>query len=521
MADQSQLDSLLRSLDRASYRDYRGIKGVYDFAEFTLTIDHVQADPFASLTKVWVRVPQAIAQFPPELYQTPGRRIALEDFITRRFNQAARELSDFRGTGKSGMFAIPNPGQEILDRSTVQINDDYVEVRFGVGLPAQGRSIMGFQAVGMLCEDIPEMVASTLKYHRLNQTEIQHHVALMEDADHLRAQLPSLGLVAFIPNGAVLPRRSGADNKPLQTDSVVFQSPPSLEIELICPNQGRVKGMGIPTGITLIVGGGYHGKSTLLRAIELGIYNHIPGDGRELVVTHSHTVKIRAEDGRSIAGVNISAMIKNLPQGKSTAKFSSSNASGSTSQVANMMEALEMGAKVLLIDEDTAATNLMIRDRRMQELIAPDKEPITPFIDKIDQLYEELGVSVVLVMGGSGDYFTVADQVIAMDNFQAVDVTEQAHAIADKYDQEDPMAQGSTFGELSHRIPDPRSIDPSKGRKAVKTQVKDLHDLAFGSEAIDLRGVEQLVDKAQVRAIAAALVYGRERYMDQSTPCMS
>jgi predicted ABC-class ATPase len=210
---------------------------------------------------------------------------------------------------------------------------------------------------------------------------------------------------------------------------VAFQSP-ALRVEFTCPNRGLITGMGIPAGVTLIVGGGYHGKSTLLKAIELGVYNHIPDDGRELVVTHPAAVKIRAEDGRSVASVDISPFINQLPQGRSTRQFSTTNASGSTSQAANIMEALEAGAELLLVDEDTAATNFMIRDRRMQQLIAKDKEPITPFIDKVRQLYTDYGVSTILVMGGSGDYFDVADTVIAMENFQPEDVTEKAKAIA-------------------------------------------------------------------------------------------
>ena len=101
--------------------------------------------------------------------------------------------------------------------------------------------------------------------------------------------------------------------------------------------------MGIRKGITLIVGGGYHGKSTLLKALEAGVYNHIAGDGREFVITDDTAFKLRAEDGRSITGVDISPFIKNLPNKKDTVHFSTEDASGSTSQAANLMEALESG----------------------------------------------------------------------------------------------------------------------------------------------------------------------------------
>jgi predicted ABC-class ATPase len=272
--------------------------------------------------------------------------------------------------------------------------------------------------------------------------------------------------------------------------------------------------MGIPTGITLIVGGGYHGKSTLLRAIELGVYNHIPNDGRELVVTNPAAVKIRAEDGRSIASVDISPFINQLPQGRSTSQFSTTNASGSTSQAANIMEALEAGAKLLLVDEDTAATNFMIRDRRMQQLIAKEKEPITPFIDKVRQLYTDYGVSTILVMGGSGDYFDVADTVIAMENFQPQDVTEKAKAIALANRTERIPEGGKRFGEITPRIPLGESIDPSRGHREVKLKVRDVDEVVFGTEEIDLAAVEQIAEKGQLRAIASAIVYAKRQYIN-------
>jgi predicted ABC-class ATPase len=461
-----------------------------------------------------VQIPQSVADFPPNLYQTRIREIALRDYLTRQFDKAAQELSSRRGTGKSGLIAIVQLGQSVLDRTSAFITHEFVEVRFVVGLPARGRSILGRQAVEMLCEDIPEIVDKSLKYSRLNQKKIQQQVETVEDADWLRQQLPERGLVAFIPDRAILPRRSGVDDRPLLTDAVPFQSPETLRVEFTCPNFGLVTGMGIPVGVTLIVGGGYHGKSTLLRAIELGVYNHIPEDGRELVVTHPAAMKIRAEDGRSIASVDISPFINQLPQNRSTRQFSTTNASGSTSQAANIMEALEAGATLLLVDEDTAATNFMICDRRMQELIAKDKEPITPFIDKVRQLYTDYGVSTILVMGGSGDYFDVADTVIAMENFQPYDVTEKAKAIALANRTERTPEGGEMFGQITSRIPLPESIDPSRGQRDVKLKVRDVDEVVFGTEEIDLTAVEQIVERGQLRAIASAIVYAKEQYIN-------
>ena len=514
MTNREHLRQLLLQLDGRGYKAYKEIKGSYTFANFTLIIDRVQGDPFASPSQLRVQVPQSIADFPPNLYQTYSREIALRDYLTRQFDKEARNVSSRRGTGKSGLIAIVQPGQAILERTSAFVSDEIVEVRFVVGLPARGRNILGRQAVEMLCEDIPEIVDKALKYSCLDKKKIQQQVETLEDADWLRQQLPQQGLVAFIPDGAILPRRSGVDERPMLTDAVPFKSPATLQVEFTCPNRGLVTGMGIPTGVTLIVGGGYHGKSTLLKAIELGVYNHIPEDGRELVVTHPAAMKIRAEDGRSIASVDISPFINQLPQDRSTRQFSTTNASGSTSQAANIMEALEAGAQLLLVDEDTAATNFMIRDRRMQQLIAKDKEPITPFIDKVRQLYTDYGVSTILVMGGSGDYFDVADTIIAMENFQPQDVTEKAKAIAQQHSTERTPEGGEQFGQITPRVPLPESIDPSRGQREVKLKVRDVDEVVFGTEEIDLSAVEQIVEAGQLRAIASAIVYAKGQYIN-------
>ena len=513
MSDRQSLNSLLLKLDNASYKAYKELKGTYQFEDFTLIIDRVQGDPFAAPSQVRVIIPQTVAKFPPQLYQSKSRTVAIEDYLARQFARAASRLSSHRGTGKSGLIAIASLGQEVLERTGVFINKQQIEIRFVVGLPARGRRILGRQAAAMLCEDLPQLVTAIF-YESLDAKAVQQHVATIEDADWLRQQLTQHNLVAFVANGAILPRRSGVDSRPL-LDAVPFQSPPSLEIEFACPNQGAIGGMGIPAGISLIVGGGYHGKSTLLRAIELGVYNHLPGDGREYVVTEPSGVKIRAEDGRAIASVNISPFINHLPQRRSTTRFSTTNASGSTSQAANIIEALEAGAKLLLIDEDTSATNFTIRDRRMQALIAKEKEPITPFIDKVRQLYTDYGVSTILVMGGSGDYFDVADRVIALDNYRPQDVTAKAKAIAQQYTTNRDSEGGTSFGKIGHRIPSAESIDPSRGNKEVKLTSKGVNTIAFGTEQIDLTAVEQLVDSGQLKAISLAIVYAKKRYLKQ------
>jgi len=511
----ADLEALLLRLDGKGYKAYKGVEGVYRAPTFTLFIDHVQGDPFAPPSRVRVQVELRKAGFPPDTYSNKSRRVALADFLTRQFAAAAEKVEKRMGTGHSGLIAIDRPGQEILERTSVVITEEYVEARFVVGLPARGRRILGKEAAELLCRKVPKIVEEALFFSRLDRRSLYLHILTAEDADWLREQLPKRGLVAFVADGSILPRRSGVDDRPLQPEKAIpFRSPESLKVEFHLPNRGLIKGMGIPEGVTLIVGGGYHGKSTLLNAIQLGVYNHIPGDGREFVVTIPSAVKIRAEDGRRIEKVDISPFISNLPFGQDTTRFCTENASGSTSQAANIIEALEAGAKLLLLDEDTCATNFMVRDHRMQELISKDKEPITPFIDKVRQLYSEHGVSTILVMGGSGDYFDVADTVIAMIEYQPYDVTAEAKAIAEKYKAERKNEGGERFGQVKPRVPLAWSLDPSKGKYEVKITAKGTKAVVFGRHEIDLSAVEQLVHPGQLHAIGQALYYARERYMD-------
>lgn len=514
MDNWESLRSQLHSIDGRGYKSYRSVRGRYQFGNFELIVDYVQGDPYAAPSKLRARVPWDVAGFPDWADSSASRRIALRDFLGRRFDGLAREISQRRGSGKSGLVAIDGPGQEVLERTAVVLDSDAVEARFVTGLPAKGRRVLGLQAAEMLCQDLPEVIDRALLFEALDEGELRRHLETVEDADALRDQLAGRGLVGFVADGAILPRRSGVDPRPLREGAVEFRSPDSLRVTLDRPNGNPITGMGVPQGVTLIVGGGYHGKSTLLDALALGVYNHIPGDGREFAVCVPDAVVIRAEDGRRVARCDISPFIRGLPQGRSTTDFSTENASGSTSQAANIVEALEAGAEALLIDEDTSATNFMIRDHRMQRLVAGQKEPITPFIDKVRQLYEEGGVSTVLVMGGSGDYFDVADTVVAMEDFQPREVTDKARAIA----EEDPSKRrpegGTTFGAIAERAPLPASIDPSRGKRSVKLKVRETDEILFGTDEIDLSAVPQLVDRSQLRAIAEALVRIKKRYAD-------
>jgi predicted ABC-class ATPase len=511
-------DDLKKTLFRIhdqGYKAYQDIEGLYLFSQYELSIDRVQPDPFAPPSRIRAVISLKKWKIFSDLWENKTRRIAFCDFIGRQVQQAIRNLSSkHRGSGKSGGLSIEAGGPEILERSAVVINGDHLELRLTVGLPAAGRTVMGMEAVSIFFEDLPKVIQlGVLQFPQMGLT-VKHFVDAYEDQEWLREALAEKGLSAFVPEGSILPRESGVSSRPLAMGTVPFYPPQELSVTFQLPHKGIIAGLGLPKGVTLIVGGGFQGKSTLLRALELGVYSHVPGDGREYVVTDSRAVKIRAEDGRSVSKVNISPFIKSLPMLRDTIRFSTDNASGSTSQAANILEALEMGARVLLIDEDTSATNFMIRDRRMQELVQKAHEPITPFIDKVRQLYQDHGVSTVLVIGGSGDYFEVADTVIWMNNYRPFRVTEEARAIAEKFPVHRLAEGGQGFGEITARQPKGESFDPSLGHREVRIEAKGLETLIYGEQVIDLSFLEQLVETGQTRAIGRAIHLYASKYLD-------
>ncbi len=515
MSTVEALVDLLGEIDGRGYKAYKALGGVWAFPDFVLHVDQVQGDPFAAPSRVRALLPADTTGLASVACATASRRLGVASLLARRFHQAALATMKPRGIGKSGVIEIESPGQEVVAHTAVIVAEDgSLEARFTVGLPASGRRVLGGEAVALLAEDVPGVVNASLRQESVGADEVLRHALTNEDAEALRAFLEAHGWVAFVADGSSLPRRSGIDDRPLAGDAVPFTAPVNLSASVELPNAGTLTGMALPRGVSLIVGGGYHGKSTLLRALEGGVYNHRPGDGREFVVSDPGAVKIRAEDGRSVSGVDISPFIDGLPQGQDTHAFSTPNASGSTSQAASIMEALEAGATTLLIDEDTAATNFMIRDRRMQALVPKSGEPITPFVDRVRALWQEWGISSVIVLGGSGDYLDVADTVVAMKEFRPRDVTEEARRVAEELPTGRHPETPGPMGPFPCRAPVPGSVDPSRGRREVDLKVRDRETLVFGRQVIDLSAVSQLVSRAQTRAVGRALVLAREKFMD-------
>ena len=493
------LKKLLARIDGLGYKAYRQLQGEFQFVDFKLHIDHVQGDPFADPSRCRVVLPISATGLPDHLFDNPVRRIALEDYLGRRCAAAIKSFaSEKRGSGRSGEFEIANYGQQVLRRSTVLIHASSLEVRFQIGLPAHNRRIDADHAQIMLISKLPGIVASALLSAAIKLDHVERHVNCIEEQQFLRAQLAEHDLVAFIADGSNLARQSGIDDRALE-DAVKLMTPDSMAVELRLKNGSLIRGLAFPVGINLIVGGGFHGKTTLLRAIEQGIYDHIPGDGREQVVSDASCFKLRAEDGRSIAGVDIRPFIQNLPRAVDCEFFTTNNASGSSSQAASIVEAISAGSKTLLIDEDTSATNFLIRDDRMRSLVPKSSEPITPLLQRIRQLQDQQGISIVMVMGGSGDYFSVADRVVMMDGYQPCDKTQQAKELADCTVEAELECPHSA--QQAPRIPQPDCLSSSSetGKPRIRTFGTRL--LQYGVEEVSLQSLEQLVDTAQLLSI--------------------
>lgn len=510
MFTSQQLRQQLSSIHRKSYPAYKTLKGIYDFKHFLLSIDHVQGDPFASPSHLSVQVPAKIAAFPAFCFSAKNIRIAVQDYILRKFSQ---QLSIYnfkaKGSGKSGSISTSVCGQKVLERTACEISSDFVTVRFTVGFPANGRTINAFELEKILFEFLPSCVEKSLLYKNLSPKAVESVVFLAEDQEFLRQELKKRQLVAFVANHSILPRESGISQKPMK-NAVPFQSPASLETEITLPHRGKIKGMAIPQGITLIAGGGYHGKSTLLTALEDGVYNHIAGDGREFVLTDSSAVKLRAEDGRFIKDVDISLFINDLPNGEDTHCFSTLDASGSTSQAAGIVEGMEAGSTLFLLDEDTSATNFMVRDGFMQQVISRDKEPITPFLERAPQLFSKAGISTILVAGSSGAFFHIADTVIQMDRYQALDITEKVKKLCSDYPLP-PSSVSSFYMPSSKRV---MSSTKKASYKDFKMKCHGKDSFSIGKDTVDLRYIEQLTDKEQTAALGELLRYAQEYLVD-------
>lgn len=510
MYNKIDLKNKLESIHRKSYPAYKSLRGSYTFGDFVLSIDHVQGDPFAAPSSLHVELPLKKAGFPEKYLEKRHTKTALEDLILRSFSKALDQYSfKAKGSGKSGLISTSRPGPEVMRRTAVEFNNIALLVRFEVGFPANGRTINAQELEKILLEFLPQIVKTCLFYQSWEKAKIQACYELAENQQRIREVLEERKLVAFCANGSILPRKSGVSSQPLK-DAIEFQSPESMEISIDLPFGNSIRGMGIPEGVTLIIGGGYHGKSTLLQALEQGVYNHVKGDGREYVITREDALKLRAEDGRAVSHLDLSLFIHDLPNGKDTHCFSTEDASGSTSQAAGVLEGMEAETSCFLIDEDTSATNFLVRDAFMQRVVSGDQEPITPFIARVRDLYEKVGISTILVAGSSGAFFHVADTIIQMDAYRPKDVKKSVEALLPEYPPADLCSNAEPFTLPTEKrmfVMERKIKRHGRGEREerIKTKVMGTDGFSIEHNIVDLRCVEQLIDTEQTAALAAIL----------------
>ena len=512
MYNKIDLKNKLESIHRKSYPAYKSLRGSYTFGDFVLSIDDVQGDPFAAPSSLHVELPLKKAGFPEKYFEKSYTKTALEDLILRKFSEALDQYSfKAKGSGKSGLISTSRPGPEIIRRTAVEFSSTALIVRFEVGFPANGRTINAQELEKILLDFLPQIVKKCLYYQAWDKAKVQETYELAENQQKIREVLEERKLVAFCANGSILPRKNGVSSQPLK-GAVAFESPKSMEITIDRPFGGTICGMGIPEGVTLIVGGGYHGKSTLLQALEQGVYNHVKDDGREYVITRANALKLRAEDGRAVSDLDLSLFIHDLPNGKDTHCFSTEDASGSTSQAAGVMEGIEAGTSCLLIDEDTSATNFLVRDAFMQRVVSGAQEPITPFIARVQDLYEKAGISTILVAGSSGAFFHVADTIIQMDAYRPKDVKAKVQKLLSEYPSVDFSDNTEVFALPTKKrmfVMERKTKRNGRGEREerIKTKVMGTDGFSIDHNMVDLRYVEQLIDTEQTAALAVIMKY--------------
>ena len=503
------LGALFHRLDGAPYPKYKQLIGTYSIGDFTVVVDRIPPDPFAGPAKLRLVASREVAGLDARLVETHAGRIAVEDWVGRRATETMARLlgSGERALSGARPVRLQEIGASVVERSACRITGQSIELRLLVDLPAGGRRIRGRQAQELFLSDFPRLATACLLFSQRANFHARRAVENVEDHLAMQDELGRRGLVAFVAEGSLLARASGAggdeDGPRKDGQEVAFDLPESLAVTLELPHGGALRGLGIPAGVTLIVGGAFHGKSTLLDAIARGIHPHHAGDGRERVATLPGAVTVRAEDGRSVRDVDISAFLGELPSGVVARRFTTDKASGSTSQAAAIVEALEVGATLLLLDEDRCATNFMIRDGRMQRLVPKPDEPITPFLDRVRELYDRFGVSTILVTGGSGDYLEVANTVLRMKDYRALDATANAREVATTTRSMRLDEECKPMKPPRQRVP--RFESPQRSERPMRFGLRGPRGIRAGEETLELGVLQQIVETGQTRALARSM----------------
>ena len=477
----------IRTLNGKNYGLYKSLADKpWDFGDFALEFLHVQGDPYAPASRVVIKANLSMLGYAGEWGGSFERRLALSDFLHRKLSRLVKE----RYPDKDAAIVFDTAGPEMLVRNSLWIDNGELRACLQVRLPGEGRKIQAEVAAEILTMVLPDLVSAGLYYSKSDEAALQEHFRVLAERKEILAQLETRGLCAFVPDGAVLPRASGLSELPLE-GAVPFTAPEQMAVTLnVCGRE--IRGMGIPKGITVITGGAFHGKSTLLQALTRAVYPHIPGDGREGIVIDESALRVGVEDGRSVRGTDLSQFVRDLPGGVSTKNFNTLSASGSTSEAANLLEAMEAGSRAFLIDEDSSAVNFLIRDVRVRKLLGDDREPLIPLTDRIREISAQ-GYSFILVAGACGDYLDLADNIVIMANYKAECAKSSQPGTCSG-----EAAVSSARPFVGYMQPLQKSVRPTSAvERQVKVKLSGDTLLQIGFLVSDTSRLNTLVDKQQ------------------------
>lgn len=520
MKDRKEFYNLLAEIDGKPYAEYERLIGDFDFARYVIKCSKIEIAEDAEHPVFTIRVPQSIAELPGHLYDSPVRRTALEDFLTRNLCDAAAQIARFNESGWARRnLIIAEPGQKILPRTSVMVTKEYVDAHIRIALPYKvfssgDRLVDAEMASKVFFEDLPEVISGSIFCCNLNLAEAEEFVNGMEDADRVRQAIATLGLVSFVGEGSLLAREQDSD-QPDYDRFIPFEVAEETCTEIEVPNAGKVVGLGIPAGLTVVLGDAANGRADFMSAIAAGVFNHIPGDGREGVVTVPDAVQIAADRGRNVQEVNITPFLSESEYGN-PASFSTQSADSFVSQAAAVIEALEVGARVLIVDESSSASAFLTTDARVAGLLGAT--PRSSLAQRARQMVDELGIS--LVIGGENlvaEYIPIADTVLKVEGFQVTDITEQAKALNLALPPEAPAVNLAPMLARSRWIM-PSSIDATVGNKDQVIEVIDLSAIQYGRSVIELDSVPQIADESQTLTIGLLLYYAKLRYMQEGYP---
>lgn len=528
--DQVSFEKKLHNMDQQPYYAYKNLSGIsVSFNNFSILFKHIQGSPGASPASLCqLVIPAKYLNLPNWSQSTQARTVASEDYILRIFYDAVIHCAQQnRGDEGSGSFQTVNMPQQVLKRNIVQFFEHSLSINFRISLPgSKKKTTLCKEAVKMFSYELP-LIIKFIRHAISENKALKQHCDCVEDMLTLQNNLTQYGLIAFVADGSLLARESGISDRPVPKDAIPFKVPDDLTVEVDLPNAGKVRGLGLRAGISTIIGGGYHGKSTLLNALVKAIYPHIPGDGREQVVVNREAVYICAEEGRCVRDLNISAFFYSLPHSSDPHHYSTDNASGSTSEASSVVEYVQAGAKLLLIDEDSSAANFLYRDPDLRELIPED--PIIPFFDRIQELYSKYGVSTLIIASGSCRYFSVSDQIIAMKNYLPVEMTKRAKALKGRSTHLAESSPEATLPITDKRILSQDNFNPEyinkRLKKIIPIRIKALrgqeHEIIeYGMDKIDIRYLSSIVDADQIMTIGYLLLLSRhlKLYEEKCSP---